>query len=76
MTARPIRADPGPGASSAAVAAYPGAQGSQEAELFLLCGRPDPDPGARQRIQALVDRSLDWNWIMAQADRHEVGSLL
>ncbi|MEO8630845.1 MAG: nucleotidyltransferase family protein [Betaproteobacteria bacterium] len=49
---------------------------SREIELLLLGARRYVDNETRAHIARLTEPSLDWSWLLAQAQRHGVTSLL
>jgi Uncharacterised nucleotidyltransferase len=47
-----------------------------EIELLLCCSRTHPDPLQLDRIQALVQQQLDWNYLLERATYHNLLPLL
>src|SRR5215217_2834112 len=47
-----------------------------EVELLLCCSRTSLDPGKINRIRTLLEKDLDWEYLLSTAHRHGVAPLL
>jgi hypothetical protein len=53
-----------------------GAAGRPETELLLGCARTRLDAGTKERVQALLQQTTEWDYLLRQSLRHRVMPLL